>query len=168
MVDEFAPDPMLESAIEEDKPAVRLHPPTVFFIALVSGYIIRLFAGGRMPIPRAFAEGLGGLLIIIALALVLSAVSIFAEKGQGLRPATPASELFQKGVYKFSRNPIYLAMVLFGAGFGIATSNVWIIVTIAIAGLIFNFLVIKPEEDYLARKFGEEYLAYKARVRRWL
>jgi protein-S-isoprenylcysteine O-methyltransferase Ste14 len=168
MVDEFAPDPMEASSADEDKPAVKLHPPTVFFLALVFGYIIRLFAGGRMPIPRAFAEGFGGLFIIVSLALVLSAVSIFAEKGQGLRPATPASDLFQKGVYKFSRNPIYLAMVLFGSGFGIATSNVWIIVTTAIAGLILNFLVIKPEEDYLARKFGEEYDAYKGRVRRWL
>lgn len=168
MVDEFAPDPMDAPSLKEDKPAVTLHPPTVFFVALVSGYIIRLFAGGRMPVPRAFAEGLGGLFIIVSLALVLSAVSIFAEKGQGLRPATPASELFQKGVYKFSRNPIYLAMVLFGSGFGIATSNVWIIVTTAIAGLILHFLVIKPEEVYLSRKFGEEYTVYKGRVRRWI
>ena len=168
MVDEFAPDPMNASSEDEDRPAVRIHPPTVLFIALVAGYVIRLFVGGRMPLPRAFAEGLGGLLIIVSLGLVLSAVSIFAEKGQGLRPATPASALFQKGVYKFSRNPIYLAMVLFGSGFGIATSNVWIIVTTAIAGLMFHFLVIKPEEAYLARKFGDEYAAYKGRVRRWI
>jgi len=83
-------------------------------------------------------------------------------------PATPASELFQKGPYKFSRNPIYLAMVVFGAGFGIATSNVWIIVTTAIVGLIFHFFVILPEERYLARRFGAEYDAYRSRVRRWI
>ena len=167
MVDEFALDPMTAPEDEADKPAVKLHPPTVLFLALVAGYVIRLFVGGRMPLPRAFAEGLGGLLIIVSLGLVLSAVSIFAEKGQGLRPATPASALFQKGVYKFSRNPIYLAMVLFGAGFGVATSNVWIIVTTAVAGPIFHFMVILPEEAYLARKFGDEYAAYKAKVRRW-
>lgn len=167
MVDEFSPDPMLAKD-EIDKPAVRLHPPTVLFFALVAGYLIRLFVGGRLPIPRAFAEGLGGLLIIVALGLVLSAVQIFAEQGQGLRPATPASALFQKGPYKFSRNPIYLAMVIFGTGFGIATSNVWIILTTAIAGLLFHFMVIKPEEEYLSRKFGEEYGAYKTRVRRWI
>jgi protein-S-isoprenylcysteine O-methyltransferase Ste14 len=168
MVDEFAPDPMDAPKDEADRPAVKLHPPTVLFLALVAGYVVRLFVGGRLPIPRAFAEGLGGLLIIIALGLVLSAVQVFAEKGQGLRPATPASALFQKGPYKFTRNPIYLAMVIFGTGFGVATSNVWIIITTAVAGVIFHFLVIKPEEDYLARKFGEEYAAYKGRVRRWL
>lgn len=168
MVDEFAPDPMNAVQEAEDRPAVKLHPPTVLFLALVAGYLIRLFVGGRLPLPRAFAEGLGGLLIIASLGLALSAVAIFAEKGQGLRPQTPASDLFQKGVYKFSRNPIYLAMVLFGTGFGIATSNVWMIITTVFAGLIFHFFVIRPEEAYLARKFGEEYAAYKSRVRRWI
>ena len=58
-------------------------------------------------------------------------------------------------------------MMIFGAGFGIATSNVWIIVTTAIVGVIFHFFVILPEERYLARRFGADYDAYKARVRRW-
>lgn len=168
MVDEFAPDPMDAPKGEADKPAVTLHPPTVLFLALVAGYVIRLFVGGRMPLPRAFAEGLGGLLIIVSLGIVIGAVAIFAEKRQGLTPATPASELFQKGPYKFSRNPIYLSMMLFGAGFGVATSNVWIIITTAAAGVIIHFLAILPEEEYLERKFGEEYAAYKARVRRWI
>ncbi|MCB2113816.1 MAG: isoprenylcysteine carboxylmethyltransferase family protein [Parvularculaceae bacterium] len=168
MVDEFAPDPMDDAASAEDRPNVTLHPPTALFFALIAGYVIRLFAGGRLPAPRALSEGLGGLMIIVALGLVLSSVQIFAEKGQGLRPATPASQLFQKGPYKFSRNPIYLAMVVFGAGFGVATSNVWIIATTAILGAIFHFFVILPEERYLARRFGDEYAAYKARVRRWI
>lgn len=168
MVDEFAPDPMEASNKEADRPTVKLHPPTILFLALVAGYVIRLFVGGRMPLPRAFAEGLGGLLMIVSLGIVIAAVSVFAQAGQPLQPATPASALFQKGVYKFSRNPIYLAMVLFGTGFGVATSNIWIIVTTAIAGVIFHFLVIKPEEDYLTRKFGEEYAEYRARVRRWI
>ncbi len=168
MVDEFAPDPMDAPSAEEDKPAVNLHPPTVLFVALVSGYLIRLFAGGRLPLPRAFAEGFGGLLIIISLGLFMAAIRIFVENAQPLTPATTAKGLFVKGPYKFTRNPIYLAMMLFGAGFGIATSNVWIIVTTAIAGLSFHFMVIKPEEGYLSRKFGEEYSAYKSRVRRWI
>ena len=168
MVDEFAPDPLDAPKDEADKPAVKLHPPTVLFVALVAGYVIRLFVGGRLPLPRAFAEGLGGLLIIVALGLLMAAIRIFVEKAQPLLPATSAKELFLKGPYKFTRNPIYLAMMLFGVGFGVATSNVWIIITTAIAGLFFQFMVILPEEAYLERKFGEEYYAYKASVRRWL
>lgn len=168
MVDEFAPDPMSAPHGKADKPAVKLHPPTVLFIALVSGYVIRLFVGGRLPLPRAFAEGVGGLLILVSLGLLMAAIRIFVENAQPLAPATPAKGLFLKGPYKFTRNPIYLAMMIFGAGLGVATSNVWIFITTAIAGLIINFLVIEPEEKYLARKFGEEYSAYKSRVRRWI
>jgi protein-S-isoprenylcysteine O-methyltransferase Ste14 len=167
MVDEFAPEPMPENE-EADRPAVSLHPPTILFIALVAGYVIRLFVGGRLPLPRAFAEGLGGLLIIVALGLLTAAMRVFVEHAQPLLPATPAKALFQKGPYKFTRNPIYLAMMLFGAGFGVATSNVWIIITTALAGVLFHFVVILPEEAYLERKFGGEYAAYKGRVRRWV
>jgi protein-S-isoprenylcysteine O-methyltransferase Ste14 len=166
MVDEFAPDPMMKE--EGDKPAVSLHPPTVLFVALVAGYVIRLFVGGRLPLPRAFAEGLGGLLIIVSLGLLMAAMRVFVEHAQPLLPATPAKALFQKGPYKFTRNPIYLAMMLFGAGFGVATSNVWIIIATALAGLLIHLKVILPEEAYLERKFGAEYAAYKGRVRRWI
>jgi len=168
MVDEFAPDPVSEPTQAADKPAVNLHPPTMMFAALVAGYLIRLFAGGRLPLPRAFAEGLGGLLIIVSLGVFMAAIRVFVEKAQPLTPATPAKELFVKGPYKFTRNPIYLAMMLFGAGFGIATSNIWIIFTTMLVGLIIQLRVIMPEEGYLARKFGNEYAAYKSRVRRWI
>lgn len=167
IVDEFAPDPM-QTNDEADRPAVKLHPPTAIFVALVAGYVIRLFVGGRLPLPRAFAEGLGGLLIIVALGLLMAAMRVFVEHAQPLLPATPAKALFQKGPYKFTRNPIYLAMMLFGAGFGIATSNVWIIITTALIGALIHFLVILPEEAYLERRFGAEYTAYNTKVRRWV
>lgn len=158
----------MDQTLHEDGPKVTLHPPTVMFVALVAGYAIRLFAGGRLPLPHAFAEGFGGLLILGAIAIIMSAVSSFAETGEALRPQTPSNHLFTKGPYKFSRNPIYLAMMIFGAGFGVATSNIWIILTTALAGLAIHFLVILREEEYLSERFGEEYAAYRRQVRRWV
>ncbi len=168
MVDEFAPDPMMTDPKDEDHPSVSIHPPTVLFAALVLGYVIRLFAGGRLPLPRAFAEGVGGALILVSLGIVISAVSRFAEEGETLKPDAPSRSLLREGPYRFSRNPIYLAMMLFGAGFGIATSNIWIILATLSAGVMFHFLVIKPEENYLSRRFGEEYDEYRRNVRRWI
>jgi len=152
----------------EDRPNVSIHPPTVFFSALVIGFVIRVFAGGWLAIPSVLAEGAGGALILAALALSVAAISAFAEAGETLPPATPSGQLFTEGVYHYSRNPIYLAMVLFGVGFGVATLNLWIILTTLGAGAIFNFFVIPPEEAYLARRFGPEYDHYRTKARRWV
>ncbi len=159
---------IMDDSLGERGPKVRVHPPSVMFIALVAGYLIRLFAGGRLPLPHVFAEGFGGLLILSSIAIVMSAVSAFNEAGETLRPETPSDHLLAKGPYRFSRNPIYLAMMLFGAGFGIATSNVWIILTTAVAGVVIHVFAILPEERYLSERFGEEYEAYRRRVRRWV
>jgi protein-S-isoprenylcysteine O-methyltransferase Ste14 len=152
----------------EDRPNVGIHPPTVFFSALIIGFAIRVFAGGWLPLPRVFAEGVGGLTMIAALSIVITSISAFAEAGETLRPATPSHQLFTKGIYRRSRNPIYLAMVLFGAGFGIATLNLWIVLTSILTGVVLNFLVIPHEEEYLARRFGVDYEDYRLQVRRWL
>lgn len=158
----------MDETLHDKGPKVRLHPPSLLLLALVAGYVIRLFAGGRLPLPHAFAEGLGGLVILIALAIVMTSVSAFAEAGETLRPETPSRQLFTKGPYRYSRNPIYFAMMLFGAGFGIATSNIWMILTTAIAGLAIHFFVILREEEYLQDRFGEEYEIYRRQVRRWI
>lgn len=152
----------------EDKPDVAIHPPTVFFAALIIGFIFRAFAGGRLPLPDLVAEGVGGIILVAALMLIVSAVSAFAEAGEKLRPATPSNALLTQGVYQFTRNPMYLAMVLIGVGFGIATENLWIIIASIGAGAIINFLVIPHEEAYLERKFGVDYREFKERVRRWV
>ncbi|MEO1251283.1 MAG: isoprenylcysteine carboxylmethyltransferase family protein [Pseudomonadota bacterium] len=151
-----------------DRPDVSIHPPTVFFAALLIGFTMRAFTGGMLPMPRVFGEGVGGLLMLAGLAAAISAVSAFAESGETLRPSTPSNELLTDGMYRYSRNPIYLAMVLFGVGFGFATLNLWIILTTAAAGAVFHYFVIPPEESYLERKFGSEFRDYKAQVRRWL
>lgn len=153
---------------QEDKPNVSLHPPTVFCIALVLGYTIRLFAGGFLALPEALAEGLGLGLMIFALAMSLRAVMDFAESGEKLPPATASRQLFTDGAFRYSRNPIYLSMMLFGVGFGLATLNLWIMLTTIAAGVVFNYFVIPQEEAYLARRFGVEYDQYRGRVRRWL
>ena len=158
----------MEDRTPADHPKVAVHPPTVFFAALVLGYVIRVFAGGWLAIPHVLAEGLGGLMVALALGIAIAAISGFAEAGETLKPATPSEQLFVDGIFKRSRNPIYLAMVLFGIGFGIATLNLWIIATSLGAGVIFNFFVIPQEEDYLARRFGSAFEDYRRRVRRWL
>ena len=140
----------------------------MFFFALVVGYVIRLMAGGLSPLPPAVGEGVGGLLLLAGVAFMVRSVMIFADAGETLPPNTPARQLLVEGPYRFSRNPIYLAMALICGGFGLATSNLWIVLTTVAAGAVTHYFVIRPEEAYLAERFGDAYDAYAKKVRRWI
>lgn len=153
---------------DQDKPDVSLHPPTVFLVLLLSGYVLKVFLGGVLPVRPIIAEGVGGLIVLASLYFAIAAIASFSEKGETLRPDSPSQGLICDGVFEYSRNPIYLAMVLFGLGFGLATTNLWMILTSFATGAILHFLVIPNEEDYLDRRFGGEYRDYCGRVRRWL
>ena len=72
------------------------------------------------------------------------------------------------GPYRLSRNPIYLAFSLFQLGIAIWVNSVWLLATLVGAVALIQSVVIPSEEQYLERKFGVQYLDYKASVRRWL
>ncbi|MFQ5563630.1 MAG: methyltransferase family protein [Parvularculaceae bacterium] len=153
---------------EDKRPNVPVYPQTMFLTALVLGYILRILTDGYLPLPRAAAEGVGGVLILASVSLLLASARIYFANGEALNPDTPSDRLFTDGPYGYSRNPIYLAFMLFGAGFAIATQNAWILATTAAAGAAIHYFAILPEEGYLSHRFGEEYEAYRKRVRRWI
>ena len=161
-------DPLKSAPSWEDRPRVRLHPPTLLLAAMVGGFVLRVFAKAPIPAPRVLGEGLGGAMIIAAVMIIVSAVSAFAAGDETLKPDTPSRQLFVHGPFRFSRNPIYLAMMLLGGGLAIATLNLWMVLTTALAGVLLHLFVIKPEERYLEDRFGGEYTAYKKSVRRWI
>lgn len=152
----------------EDRPDVSLHPPTIFFAGLVIGFILRAFLGGWLPMPRLVGEAAGGVVLLAGILIAVAAVSAFTESGEKLPPATASNALLTDGAFRWSRNPIYLSMALVGIGFGLATLNLWMILTSLATAAILNFFVIPQEEDYLMRRFGADYAAYRAKVRRWL
>jgi protein-S-isoprenylcysteine O-methyltransferase Ste14 len=72
------------------------------------------------------------------------------------------------GPFRYSRNPIYLAFSLLHLGIAIWLNSLWLLATLVVAVALMDFVVIRKEERYLERRFGAEYLDYKASVRRWL
>jgi protein-S-isoprenylcysteine O-methyltransferase Ste14 len=111
---------------------------------------------------------LGVPLVVIAVALFAYSVSTFRAAGTPVPARKPTTIIVRTGPYRFSRNPIYLAFSLVQLGIAIWANSVWLLATLGGAVVLIHCVVIPREEQYLERKFGAQYLAYKASVRRWL
>ena len=88
--------------------------------------------------------------------------------GTSVNPTEPTTVLVMDGPFKFTRNPLYLSLALFYAGVATLVNALWAMLMLPIVLLVINRGVIGREERYLERKFGEQYIQYKERVRRWL
>ena len=119
-------------------------------------------------LPIHLADWLGGTLALLA--GVISGLSLreFRKAQTAIRPNQPASALVTTGPFRYSRNPMYLALSILQVGVGIWMNNVWVVVLLLPVLAWIAYGVIAREERYLAGRFGQPYLAYQARVRRWL
>jgi protein-S-isoprenylcysteine O-methyltransferase Ste14 len=155
----------------DDHAQVRFFPPGIGLITILLGVLLqRVWPLGRSMFPDApLRYWIGfGLFVASVLGLGAWAVILFRRSGQNENPWKPTPAIVERGPYRFTRNPMYLQMVLGCIGFAIALANLWILLLTPVCALMLQILAIGPEEAYLERKFGAEYLAYKQRVRRWL
>ena len=111
---------------------------------------------------------LGGACAAAGIALVAWCKRTLAAAGTPLPGGLPTTAIVQSGPYRLSRNPIYVGFALVHLGVALAADSPWILGSLGAAMLAVGGIVVPREERYLARKFGGEYLAYKAAVRRWV
>lgn len=154
-----------------DAAAVRVFPPAVPILTILIGVGLErmwpLELGFGLSAPARY--WLGGAIIVGAiLGLGVYAVVLVRRSGQSENPWKPTTEILDRGPFRFTRNPMYLQMVLGCIGFAILLGNLWILLLTPVCAWALHVLAILPEEAYLERKFGERYLSYKRRVRRWL
>ena len=144
-----------------------IRPPFIYLTSLVVGAVIHLVLPLRF-LPATLAVPLGVPLVAAAIALLSYSVAKFRAAGTPVPAREPTTTIVRTGPYGFSRNPIYLAFFLFQLGIAAWVNSVWLLVTLVGAMALIHFVVIPKEERYLERKFGAQYLDYKASVRRWL
>jgi protein-S-isoprenylcysteine O-methyltransferase Ste14 len=106
--------------------------------------------------------------IVIGILMVLFCARLFRQKGTTIKPFEESSNLVDEGLFKYSRNPIYLGMIVFLFGLWFVLGSLTPLVVIPVFVWLIQEKFIKEEEKMLEEKFGEEYREYKARVRRWL
>lgn len=156
---------------EKDGAAVRFPPPLLPLATILAGVAVdRLWplgAESELPVPGRY--WIGGILVAASLLVLgLWPVIMFRRSGQSEIPWRPTPVVLESGPYRFTRNPMYLQMLLVCAGVAIILSNYWILLLTPLCAWSLYRFAIAPEEVYLERKFGEPYREYKRRVRRWL
>jgi protein-S-isoprenylcysteine O-methyltransferase Ste14 len=146
---------------------------TILHPGLVAGLIPFWILGTKANIPVVqswrFYQSSGTLLFVIGLAVMLNCILSFAVKGRGtLSPADPTKRLVITGLYRFSRNPMYIGvmMILIGEAIFFQSVNLWIYLVVVCIG--FNMFILLHEEPRLRRDFGEEYNRYCQKTRRWI
>ena len=153
----------------QDAARVRLPPPLAYLGAVLAGILCQAFL-----FPLSFELGtpariaLTALPVLLGLALAGAALGLFRRTGQEPEPWKPTPEIVSTGVYRISRNPMYVGMGLIQLGIGVGAQNGWILLLLPLALALVHATAIRHEEAYLERKFGADYLAYKKAVRRWL
>jgi protein-S-isoprenylcysteine O-methyltransferase Ste14 len=142
----------------------------VFGIPFFAAIALQLAA--PLSLPRGFFTPAvipaGAALIIVGAALVVLARREFARRGQPTDPGRPTSKVVTTGVFSVSRNPLYLGGVCVLVGIALVIDLPWVLVLLLPALVACHYVLIAPEERYLAAKFGKEYTLYAAAVHRWL
>jgi len=153
----------------EDKrgPSLKFPPPLLPLTLIGIGYLIDVYL--PLPINEYSALWLTGLVVVIA-SLCLAAIALiqFLRAKTHIEPWQPTTFIIQSGIFRYSRNPIYLSFCVATLGCGLMLNSWWVIAAVLPLIYLLQQLVIRHEESYLQQKFGETYLAYKRRVRRWL
>ena len=144
-----------------------MRPPWIYLGAIALGLLLHLAWPVRL-VPRAVGVPLGGIAVLVAVALFLYAVRTFRTAGTPVPGNRPTTTIVRTGPYRWSRNPIYLSFSLFQLGVALCVNSLWLLVTLIPAVALMSFVVIPREEKYLETHFPSGYLPYKASVRRWL
>jgi len=158
-----------ERSDASDGAAVRFPPPLVPLIALAVGVLLHRFVR-PLPIPLEgpLRYGLGLVLLTAGIAVIAAALGRFRSSGQNPEPWASTPEIITTGIYRFTRNPMYVALGLLQTGIGVALANGWIVLLVPVALAGVYQIAIRHEEAYLERKFGSIYTDYKTSVRRWI
>jgi len=156
-----------EKGERADNPGVVAPPPLIFAGALVAGLLLNRLRPTPF-LPRTLSRLLGWPLVVTGLLLGLWGFREMRRAGTNVDPYHPTTAIVERGPYGFTRNPLYVGMTLIYSGIS-ARANASLAALLLPAALhVVHYKVIKREERYLEEKFGEEYLRYKGRVRRWI
>lgn len=154
---------------KKNHPGVYVPPPLIYAIVFLFSLLVQRW----IPLNTSFfktqtAMIIGLTLLAIGLVFNIPAIVQFVKTKNTIVTAKPATSLQTSGIYRFTRNPMYVSLLLFYTGIAFFIGNWWTVLLLPLLVLVITFYVIRREENYLERSFGDGYIEYKRRVRRWI
>ena len=150
-----------------DNAGVIARPPFLYLGTLLAAIALDWIFPAPLP-EHGLRLPLAGLLVVAGLGLVATCFRRFKAAGTNVPTWMPTTALVVAGPYRFSRNPIYLALTLVYLGLAVGYGSVWPLILLAPLLIVMRYSVIGREERYLEGKFGESYRVYCSSVRRWI
>ena len=151
----------------QDNPGIKVPPPLIYVVPLLLGLLLDTRKHISF-LPRGAARAMGWPLLGGGVVLNGWFLKTIRDAEVPVRTDKPVPKLTTEGPFRLSRNPGYLSFVMVYAGIALLRNSLWAILLLPLVVMVMQREVIGREESYLERTFGEEYLAYKVRVRRWV
>ena len=154
---------------KKDHPGIYVPPPIVYVLTFLAAEFIQK----KAPINDSLFHQLltkivGAGFLVIALFFLLRSLRQFFLSKNTLVTIMPTNSLQTNGIYNITRNPMYIGLAILYLGISCLIGNWWNILLFPLLLLLIQEYMIKREEKYLERRFGQVYLDYRSRVRRWL
>lgn len=155
-------------SVDKESAQVRFPPPLVFFGFLLIGRVINDWFGLNPAIPDIVRWVLGGGAILAGLVVIALALLRFRRSGNNPEPWKTDTVFVAEGIYRVTRNPMYLGMALVFFGISVAANCLGGLLMLPLALISIQLFVIRREEAWLSQRFGDTYEEYRRRVRRWI
>lgn len=150
-----------------DQANVVAFPPMLFGTTLLIGVLLSYIFPTPLLSPMT-ALAIGLVLFGIGVITLLLAFQGMIQHKTTIHPKGATTAIVSNGLYRYTRNPMYLSLTLIYIGVSVATNAWWGLLLLIPLLVVVQKGIVEREEHYLTQKFGEEYLSYKAQVRRWL
>ena len=150
-----------------DKAGVITIPPIIYLLGLLLGLLIHYFYPIRF-LSESVSVWFGVLLTPVAIPIALFAVLALKRAETPIDVRRPTTAIVADGIYRLSRNPMYVSLAFVYFGIACWVNSLWILLLMVPVLVVVDKGIIKREEQYLEQKFGNEYTRYKSEVRRWI
>lgn len=149
-----------------DRARIVAPPPVIYLGILGIGLLLEWLWPTRL-LRRPLAIGVGFAILLSGVVGLAAAIRTMWRAKTTVDPYRATTAIVTNGLFRFSRNPIYVSDTLIYMGVSLTLNAWWAPALTPVLVWIIHILVIAREEEYLERKFGDEYLRYKRQIRRW-